>query len=66
MKVIYEFTDEERDQRQMFEKSHSFYSALWDISNAIRDHEKYEKGTPSETLEAISNIIADSGMWEIP
>lgn len=66
MKTTYEFTDEDEERRQVFEKASDFYTALWQISSVLREHRKYESHTPEVVMDRIGEIISDSGMWEIP
>ena len=48
----------EKDDFTLANRGHDFYSALFDISNELRNWRKeYKK--PEEVLEAISDIIAD-------
>jgi len=65
MKVTYEFLADEHHERQVFDSAHKFYSALWEISDRLRQYEKYDIGTPDEVFDGIRKAIADSGMWEI-
>jgi len=68
VKVIYEFEDDDSNQRQLFEKGHDFYIALFDIDNLMRTWRKEELETIEDynkLLEEIADKVWESGMTSI-
>lgn len=68
MKVTYEFDEEdEHDARKLFEISGDMLSALYEISEYVREIDRgYKEHTIEIMIETIREFIYDSGIHKIP
>ena len=57
MKVIYEFTDEDREELQMFQQSRKLWVAFWELEQELRSWVKYNsQNLSSEELEGVAKF----------
>ena len=57
MKVIYEFSDEDREDLEMFQQSRKFWMAFWEMENELRSWVKYNsQNLSSEELEGVAKF----------
>ena len=57
MKVIYEFTDDDREELQMFQQSRKLWVTFWELENELRSWVKYNsQNLSSEELEGVAKF----------
>ena len=57
MKVIYEFTDEDREELQIFQQSRKLWVTFWELENELRSWVKYNsQNLSSEELEGVAKF----------
>lgn len=57
MKVIYEFTDDDREELQMFQQSRKLWVTFWELENELRSWVKYNsQNLSSDELEGVAKF----------
>lgn len=57
MKVIYEFTDEDNQELEMFQQSKKMWVTFWELENELRSWVKYNsQNLSSEELEGVAKF----------
>lgn len=57
MKVIYEFTDEDNQELEMFQQSKKMWVTFWELENELRSWVKYNSQNLSpEELEGVDKF----------
>lgn len=57
MKVIYEFTEEDREELQMFQQSKKMWVTFWELENELRSWVKYNsQNLSSDELEGVDKF----------
>ena len=57
MKVIYEFTDDDREELQMFQQSKKMWVTFWELENELRSWVKYNsQNLSSDELEGVAKF----------
>lgn len=57
MKVIFEFTDEDQEELQMFQQSRKLWVTFWELENELRSWVKYNsQNLSSDELEGVAKF----------
>ena len=57
MKVIYEFTEEDREELEMFQQSRKLWVTFWELEQELRSWVKYNsQNLSSEELEGVAKF----------
>lgn len=57
MKVIYEFTDDDNEELQMFQQSRKLWVTFWELEQELRSWVKYNsQNLPSDELEGVDKF----------
>lgn len=57
MKVIYEFTDEDQEELELFQQSRKLWLTFWEVEQELRSWTKYNsQNLSSEELEGVDKF----------
>ena len=57
MKVIYEFTEEDREELEMFQQSRKLWVTFWELEQELRSWVKYNsQNLSSDELEGVAKF----------
>jgi len=57
MKVIYEFTEEDREELELFQQSRKLWVTFWELENELRSWVKYNsQNLSSDELEGVAKF----------
>lgn len=57
MKVIYEFTDEDREELELFQQSRKLWVTFWEVEQELRSWVKYNsQNLSSDELEGVDKF----------